>query len=201
MYLPDVFSIWLYVYSNVFLLIGGGGPMAVAMIYTILADAVPVAERTRVFYLLASMNLVLGVVFNPLSALMLSINPWIAMWLGYALMVLSLVATVFIPETSKLRKKADDKRRHENATTNTTNQGPQGSKLTKESVAKQAWFAVKNDLGHIWHFIFASKSIMALIVASGVYYPVRLSYLNILQYMTKRFEWEWSTVGRLLSLS
>lgn len=197
MLFPDVFSIWAIIYGNIFYLIGGGGAMAAAMVWTLLSDAVPVAERTGVFYMLAAMNLILSIVLSPLSALMLSINPWIAMWIGYAAMVLSIVPCVFMPETLKLRQKADDKRRHEEPAGEVLNRGPEGdgAKLTTKSVARQAWFAVKNDLGHIWRFIFASRSIMALIFAFGAFSPVRLAYAtNMLQYMTKRFDWTWSTV-------
>lgn len=189
------------VWGSVACLIGGGGPMALAMLWTLLADAIPVAERTRVFYLIRAMNLFLGVILNPIAAALLTIDPWFSMWFGYGALILGMLLTLLVPETLKLRQKADDKRRHEQAHGETTNQSSEadGVKLTKGNVARQAWFAAKNDMGHIWRFIFASKSVMSLIIAYGCYYPVKLSFsYSLLQYMAKRFDWSWSRVSSSL---
>jgi hypothetical protein len=60
---------------------------------------------------------------------------------------------------------------------------------------QHAVFTVKNDMGHILRFIFASRSVMMLMLAYAIIFPVRLNQVfNLLQYMTKRFNWEWSTV-------
>jgi hypothetical protein len=44
-YVPDVFDIrWIW-FCNVFLLLGGGSSVLVAMLFTIAADVTPSAER------------------------------------------------------------------------------------------------------------------------------------------------------------
>ncbi|PWI68291.1 hypothetical protein PCL_02060 [Purpureocillium lilacinum] len=205
LFLPNFFSIWAILYGNLAFFIGGGGQMAGAMVWTILADAVPVAERTDVFFRLYALTLVLAVVVNPIAAMLLNIDPWIAMWLGFGILVLGMFSSLLVPETLRLRQAADSKRR---ARSRSRSIGRRDEPVAgKKSKLQQTWFAVRNDMGHIWRFIFASKSIMMLIAAYGLFFPVKLNVtLNILQYMTKRFNWKWSTatlistIGNLTSV-
>ncbi|KIL87982.1 hypothetical protein FAVG1_08864 [Fusarium avenaceum] len=185
---PDVFSIWAILGDSIFFLIGGGGQMAVAMVYTIVADVVPVEERTDMFFRLVALVLVFNVVFNPISAWLLQFDPWLSMWIGFGFMVFGTLCILLIPETMHLRRKGDMQHNaeHENEQIN-------GVSPSKHHVLKQAWFSIKNDMQHVWRFIFASKSIMILMFATAFFFPSRIVLSGILlQYMSKRFEWSWS---------
>lgn len=183
-------------YGNIAYLIGGGAPTVLAMIWTILADAVPVARRTSVFYLLHAMTLLLAVLISPISAMLLSINPWIAMWIGFGFLVVGCFASLLVPETLKLRQKADSQQRRRTSIAQDDGAQPIFGATTRKNWLNRAWFTVKNDMGHIWQFVFSSKSILMLMLAMGFSFPVKLNFSqNLLQYMTKRFGWEWSTVG------
>ncbi|KAG8406750.1 hypothetical protein J3458_021081 [Metarhizium acridum] len=194
--MPNSFPVWSILYGNIAYLIGGGGQMAAAMVWTLLADAIPVAKRTSVFYLLYAMILILGVVVNPIAALLLKINPWIALWLGFAMLMVGVFASLLVPETLALRQQADRER-------------PRGasvdgamhlSNYPRKSWFQHAVFSMKNGMGHIWRFIFASKSVMILIFAYAINFPIKLNQtFNLLQYMTRRFNWEWSTVRRFFA--
>lgn len=205
---PDTFNIWAMLPGSLFYLIGGGGSMAAAMVWTIVADVVPVAERTSTFFQLTAISLSINVVVNPFSALLLRYDPWIAMWLSLGCDIVGMVSIALIPETLTLRRKADERRRHEHAEAQGGEDGEhyepihndvgwrsfKSFKSVKELVLKQVWFTVKNDMKHVWRFIFASKDIVLLILAASSVLPIRLIVGNILlQYMTKRFDWEWST--------
>lgn len=171
--------------------------MAGAMVWTIVADVVPVAERTSVFYQLTAVALMINVIVNPIAGWLLQFDPWIPMWLSFGFLVLGTLSTLLIPETLSLRRKADDRRRNGvNHETGHPEENENGNGTLKHRILQQAWFTIKNDMGHVWRFIFASKSVMILILALSAYSPIRLAFSNILlQYMTKRFNWEWSTVG------
>ncbi|KAF7546054.1 hypothetical protein G7Z17_g8707 [Cylindrodendrum hubeiense] len=186
---------------SLFYLIGGGGAMVGAMVWTIVADVVPVVDRTSVFYQIMAVVLMINVVVNPISAWFIQFDPWIPMWLSFGFAVVGTGCSLFIPETLTLRRKADDRRRnsvtHESGHPEHTGDG---NNKFKHHVLQQAWFTVKNDMGHVWRFIFASKSIMLLIVALSAFLPIRLAFSNILlQYMTKRFNWEWSTATYIIT--
>jgi MFS family permease len=183
---PDIFSIWAILGDSVFFLIGGGGQMAVAMVYTIVADVVPVAERTDMFFRLVALVLVFNVIFNPISAWLLEYDPWLSMWIGFGFMVFGTLCILLIPETMHLRRKDDDERHDEN-------EQADGVSLRKNSVLKQALFSIKNDMQHVWRFIFASKSIMILMFSVALFVPTRITLTGVmLQYMSKRFDWSWS---------
>lgn len=188
--LPGVFSAWSILYGNIAYLVGGGASMAAAMIWTLIADAIPVAKRTSIFYLLYAMILVLAVVVNPISALLLTINPWIALCSGFAILLVGIFASLLVPETLALRQKADSNR-------------PRGADFDRAAAlsagppntwVEHAVFTVQNDMGHIWRFVFASKSVMVLTLAYALNYAIKLNAAsNLLQYMAKRFDWTWST--------
>lgn len=194
---PDTFSVWAVLWTKVAYLIGGGSPMGAAMLWTILSDTVPVAERTGVFFFVNAAMVIPSFVLNPVTAYLMGFGAWIPIWIGLAAITLATFMTLLFPETLKLRQKADDKRRHEHPPTDIANEMPEdaGADLTKGGVLRRAWFSVKNDTAHLVRFIVTSKSIMWLIVAYCLYFPVKISYsINMLQYMTKRFNWTWAEV-------
>ncbi|OWT43035.1 MFS transporter [Pochonia chlamydosporia 170] len=196
--MPKTFSVWSMLYGNIAFLIGGGGQMAGAMVWTLLADAIPVARRTSVFYLLYAMILILAVVVNPVAALLLKIDPWIAIWLGFGILIAGLFASLLVPETLALRQKADSKRPRGASFDGATNVNI----APRKTWIQHAVFTMKNDMGHIWRFIFASRSVMILIFAYAINFPIRLNQtFNLLQYMTKRFNWEWSTATYVSTVS
>ncbi|RFU76030.1 cop9 signalosome complex subunit 2 [Trichoderma arundinaceum] len=201
---PDTFSIWSMLYGSVFYLIGGGGQMVVAMIWTIIADVIPVAERTSVFYRIYAMNLIISVAVNPVAAWLLSIDPWLAMWIGYGVLTLGMLSSALIPETLKLRQAADNKRRGQDALPSAEDELQSSSRKLPgaKELMHRAWFSAKNDVSHVWHFIFASKSVLLLLFAYGPFYLIKLAFvLDILQYMTRRFNWEWSTATYVNTVS
>ncbi|KAM0417336.1 hypothetical protein ACHAPT_012652 [Fusarium lateritium] len=188
-----VFSIWAILPGSLFFLIGGGGPMAGAMVWTMVADVVPAAERTGVFFRLFAASLLFNVMINPVSAWLLEYDPWLSLWIGLGFLAAGTLSVLLIPETLRFRRKADNRRRHGPGHEDDDELG-NGVSLSKHSILKQAWFTVKNDMQHVWRFIFASKSIIMLILTVATYLPIKVAYSGILlQYMTKRFNWEWST--------
>lgn len=203
---PDTFSIWSILYGNVFYLIGGGGQMVVAMLWTIVADVVPVAERTSVFYRIYAMNLLISVAINPVAGWLLSIDPWLATWVGCGVLAVGILSSALIPETLKLRQEADKKRRGDQGTSSAPIVGEPEEQPMKmlgvKELARRAWFSTKDDVSHVWRFIFASKTVVLLLLAYGPFYLIRLAFvLDILQYMTRRFNWEWSTATYVNTIS
>lgn len=86
--------------------------MVGAMVWTIVADVVSVADRTSVFYQLTAAVLMINVFVNPISAFLLTFDPWIPMWLGNGFLVAGTLSVLLIPETVPLRRKADDRQQN-----------------------------------------------------------------------------------------
>ncbi|RDA88435.1 hypothetical protein CP532_5559 [Ophiocordyceps camponoti-leonardi (nom. inval.)] len=188
---PDIFSIWAILYGSIAFTIGGGSQMGGAMIWTIVADVTPIADRTTVFYWLHSLSLILAVVINPLAALLLSINPWIGMWLGFVTLLVGVLVIYMIPETLSLRRHDDDDNSSPgSAPDDDEREDPIN---TKRGCVLRAFASAG---------LLASRSIVTLITAYGLSIPASLSIqLYILQYMTRRFTWEWSTATLISTIS
>lgn len=198
---PQRFSVWATIYGNIAFLIGGGGTVAVAMCYTVVTDAIPAANRSTVFYYIIACSRIITVLLTPLSAYLLDIDPWMTQSSGFIVIISGVFLTLMLPETLILRQKADDKRRTTRdaptARPLVTTLEPGASSSTLSTFIRRSWTSAQNDMSHIWHFLLGSKSIMALIVASGFLFPVRISFAqDVTQYMTKRYNWTWAEVRK-----
>ncbi|KAH7166369.1 major facilitator superfamily domain-containing protein [Dactylonectria macrodidyma] len=201
LYHPDAFSIWHLLLGSIPTLIGGGGSVVTAMVWTILSDSIPAARRTSLFYQLHAMMLILSAAFRPVAAWLLSIDPWLPMWIGLAALVVSMFSTLLIPETLHLHKLADEERRRMDRVNG--HLADDGELLkAKQSVIQTAWSTTRKDFSRIWHFMANSKHIILLIVAYGLCYPINIAFeMNMLQYVTKRFNWDWSTATYFTTIS
>jgi MFS family permease len=173
--------------------------MASAMLYTLITDVTPAADRTHSFYLLHAVVLILGVAMKPISALFLNWDPWINMWIGLAAVVLGTALSLLIPETSKLRQEADD--RHLRDEVDEPNEpshfaGTEEStpSSSKDSVLQAAWNEMRDAGIKMGKFVLASKKLMWLMACLACMFPVDSAFTTfLLQYMTKRYNWSWST--------
>ncbi|KAH8180233.1 major facilitator superfamily protein [Sarocladium implicatum] len=176
---PQTFTIWAVVWAPLAYLIGGGPPMAAAMVWTILCDTVPALERTTAFYHISALGIILSAILNPISAWLMSFDPWMPMWIGITCMALGTFAALLVPETLRLRKEADAaKRRDSSAAARLLPSEEQQSSdrpLPPKAYVSELLHGAKENTKHIWHFILASKSVMLLIGAIGVSYPIRLA--------------------------
>ncbi|KAF1733307.1 hypothetical protein CRV24_007206 [Beauveria bassiana] len=197
--LPNNLNIWAILWGNSAYLIGGGGTLAGAMCYTLFSDVTPAAERTMVFYQVNAVLRIVGVAATPLAAFLLGVNPWIALWIGIGLLVVGTACTLLLPETLDLRRAADQRRASHGAW---AEPGPQPmAKVSAKSAFQRALASARSDFSHIWRFLLTSQGVMLLMVCNALAFPMKLALDgDLLQYMTKRFHWSWSTATYILSI-
>lgn len=170
--------------------------MAGAMCYTLFSDVTPAAERTMVFYQLNAVLRIVGVAATPLAAFLLGVNPWMALWIGIGLLIIGTCCTLLLPETLDLRKAADQRRASGEIQAEFAPH-PVG-KVSAKSAIQRALASARSDFSHIWRFLLGSKGIMLLMVCNALAFPLKLVFdSDLLQYMTKRYHWSWSTVWLL----
>lgn len=93
--------------SNAFNIIGGGGAVPVAMSLTMLADAVPPAQRATAFFRVGAAAVSSNLLALPLASLIMEHSPWAAMLTGAGVMLLTaLIAIWLVPETLPFRPAA-----------------------------------------------------------------------------------------------
>lgn len=97
---PDVFPPRLIWATSVARFIGGGDAVASSMIFLVVADVAPAHQRANLFFLLSACILVGDIVATPLSAFLMSRDPWIP-YLGSSVLSLvgSVIPLVLLPET------------------------------------------------------------------------------------------------------
>ncbi len=174
--------------------------MAGAMCYTLFSDVTPAAERTMVFYQLNAVLRIVNVAATPLAAFLLGVNPWMALWIGISLLVVGTGCTLLLPETLDLRKVADQKRLSRDIHTEFAPQ--QVAKVSAKSAVQRALASARSDFSHIWRFLLGSEGIMLLMVCNALVFPLKLVFdSDLLQYMTKRYHWSWSTVWLYLYIT
>lgn len=100
---PDLINprfIWL---SSAALLVGGGDAVSGSIVFLIVADVALPEQRASLFFLLTACGLLSELVATPLSALLMSRDPWIPYLMYSGMTLLSgTVPLLFLPET--LRK-------------------------------------------------------------------------------------------------
>ncbi|KAM0486204.1 hypothetical protein ACHAPX_000908 [Trichoderma viride] len=191
---PTVFSIWYLVLSAVPNLIGGGGSVIIAMVWTILTDAIAPEKRTTLFYQMHAMMLVLSTIFRPIAGWMLSINPWLSMWTGLGSLAISTALTLLIPETLHLAQSSNGQQAHGHA--------PHFPLLgPKQGVIRTAWETARKDALRVWQLLQNSKNLYPLILGMAFYTPIHTGFeMNMLQYVTARFGWDWSKATYFMTI-
>lgn len=80
-------------------LMAGSSPVVSALIFVIVADVVPEAERSKVFLQIGGVNLISSVCMPLLAAWLMEWTPWIPATAGTVLMALGVIVALFMPET------------------------------------------------------------------------------------------------------
>ncbi|GAB1311559.1 hypothetical protein MFIFM68171_01769 [Madurella fahalii] len=179
-------AVW---FASAFQLVGGGGAVCVAMLYTLVADVVAVDERATVFLRLAAVFLAAQMVAGPLAGVMMVRDPWIPLIVALASLILANLAVLAVPETVHVH---DRKQASSDQDGNGLGDGdPQGGKL---------WRKARKGLAEVWEFVFANKNLAVLMLSLVFVILGRFVGELLLQYATDRYGWTWSRASMVLSI-
>ncbi|KAI7526390.1 MFS general substrate transporter, partial [Hortaea werneckii] len=92
----DIRMTWL---SALHALLGGGSPVASSLFFVVLSDIVPQDHRASTFLRVGASELAAKVVIPPISASLMTINPWIPSLIGTGLMLICFLTYGIVPET------------------------------------------------------------------------------------------------------
>ncbi|KAL2820301.1 major facilitator superfamily domain-containing protein [Aspergillus granulosus] len=207
---PNAIPVKFIVSSGLFLLVGGGPSMLIAMLMTMLADTLPVSQHTTVFSYISGISLIAQIFVTPLAAFFMSFDPWIPMWLGSGLIIIGNLLALLFPET-----KSSDQRSGERTTDSVTQEEEEEESnlllvvpLLHQTLCKHICNTIAHESSHIWLSILCNRAILPLLL--GFVMTQMISYTTdemLLQYSTKRFDWKWetatyiSTAGSLTTLA
>ncbi|KAI7526278.1 MFS general substrate transporter, partial [Hortaea werneckii] len=95
----QAFDIRMTWFSALHALLGGGSPVASSLFFVILSDIVPQDYRASIFLRVGASELAAKVVIPPISASLMTINPWIPSLIGTGLMLICFLTFGIVPET------------------------------------------------------------------------------------------------------
>ncbi|KAK0737387.1 major facilitator superfamily domain-containing protein [Apiosordaria backusii] len=179
-YFSDVVPLWWFWWSSAFELIGGGGAVLVAMLYTFVADVVPVDGRATVFLQLTAVFLGSQMVAGPLGGIMMVDDPWIPVWASLVIIGVANLLILVFPETLHLHDKKD------------VATGSEDDSDDERSGVQQLLHKAKTGLEEVWEFILGNKSVGLLIISMTFVILGRFVGELLLQYATERYHWSWS---------
>ncbi|KAL3417341.1 MFS transporter [Phlyctema vagabunda] len=173
--------------SSFFCFIGGGGVVFTSIVYVMVADVVPDAERATVFFRIGASVLVGEMIASPLSAILMEIDPWLSIFLGLATMCSCGIVVALMPETLGLRTLE---------VTQDGNEDDEDSLSTRDHLTGSGLSNLKNAA----HFIWGNTTVMILLFTYLLTTFGRIIQEMLLQYATKRYGWTWSKAAYLISL-
>ncbi|KAL2876116.1 Sir2 histone deacetylase Hst2 [Colletotrichum sp. CLE4] len=192
---PNVLPLWTMWFGAVFQFIGGGAGMIQAMTWTMISDVVPIFSLTAVYYKIGAIALAGELVVAPLSAYLLSKNPWLPLSVGMVLLIIGTCLPPFIPETLDLRRAADQE------VEQTLSRSEEDAR-DKRTLKQQIVFAVKNDTSHVYTFLIKSKSVISLVLGFNLTVIVKYVKIDIMsQYVHNLLGWSWAKATLLGTVS
>ncbi|KAI7369903.1 MFS general substrate transporter [Hortaea werneckii] len=100
----DIRMTWL---SALHALLGGGSVTVSGLIFVVFSDVVPEDHRAKTFLRVGASELAAKVVVPPISASLMTINPWIPSLIGTGLLIICFLAYGMVPETLNYYQPAD----------------------------------------------------------------------------------------------
>ncbi|KAK1506480.1 [Colletotrichum costaricense] len=192
---PNILPLWTMWFGAAFQFIGGGAGMIQAMTWTMISDVVPISSLTAVYYKIGAIALAGELVVAPLSAYLLSKNPWLPLSVGMVLLIIGTCLPPFIPETLELRRAADQE------VEQTLSRSEEDAR-DKRTLKQQIIFAVKNDMGHVYTFLIKSKSVISLVLGFNLTVIVKYVKIDIMsQYVHNLLGWSWAKATLLGTVS
>jgi hypothetical protein len=139
-------------------------------------------------------------IVGPISAALLSINPWVPILVGMGLVFLSMPLTIFIPETLELRQAADEQIRRVIHQSDGAAEGHSeilNDDNAKTTLVQRLVFSVRNDFTHVWRFLISTPGVPMLLLGYNLSTVIQYAKIELfLQYVHQRYGWSWQEVCR-----
>ncbi|KAK3330670.1 major facilitator superfamily domain-containing protein [Apodospora peruviana] len=199
----DIVPLWWIWFAQLLMLVGGGGMVATAMLYTILADVVPVEDRSTVFFQVSATFLASQTMSAPLSGYLMLYGDWLPLLVGLALLIIGNILIFLLPETVHLHRKQKQGRR---GLARQEDDDSTESELAEVEDPKVSLFheireKARGGLAEVGQFILGNKNIVFLMLSMVFVVLGRLAQEFLLQYATKRYHWSWSEASFMMTIT
>ena len=194
----DIRVTWL---STVFASLGGGNAMTVTLLFVVLSDITPEAQRAGVFLRAGAFNLLANLVMPPLAAWLMTYDPWIPNLGGTLLMIISAALFIFCPETLDFNQSPSDRESYSGLPTEDAEAAP-----PPDLLPNGGWVSL--DLARHWltkfqrstAFLTNDWRVPLLILPFIVHMLLGASGQLLLQYLSKRYGLTFSKATLLMTI-
>ncbi|KAA8633380.1 hypothetical protein SMACR_04836 [Sordaria macrospora] len=200
----DIFPVRAVWFGGLFQAIGAGSTSFASIAYVLVADVCPAEKRSTAFgYLLAS-TIISRLIFVPVGGYLISIDVWLAMWIGYLVEVLGfVVAAVFVKETLPVAAASDPSSPSQSEpltgadnTDSSTTDSTKKPQTVKEHVEH---YLEKAKEAGTW--MLQNPKIVLLLICFWLYMMgEQAEMLLMIQYASKRLGWSFGKASLLPSL-
>lgn len=183
--LPNIIPVWMTLLCTVFMFIGGGSAVFVAMVYSMVSDITTVAGRSSTFLYLGAASLLGELIAGPTAFFLMQISDWLSVAVGWGCVTVALIVSLLLPDTLNHRESSQQ---DADETSGATTKGSTGFmarlRLEVESLASL-------ELHSVWGKGQSFLLLLTFLLTSLGRYAQEI----LLQYVTKRYGWEWSQVS------
>ncbi|KKY14932.1 putative mfs [Phaeomoniella chlamydospora] len=190
--------IWI---SALFFALGGGPPVIIALVWTIVADVANEEQRSTAFMQIGVVSMAAEFVAGAVSGYLTSYNPWLAMFVSLGLLCASVLIILLFPETKGLaiQKGAKERESHElddlGVDSVDRSRYPMSSnRFVRRTLAKLK--SIRQESG----FILDDSSVFVLLLTFFVYKISRGAGAFFVQYISKRYGWTIAHANYLTSV-
>lgn len=223
LWFSDVFplrAVWL---SCLAWVLGGGPVVAFAIIWTMMADVTTDEERASIFFRFGVASMAADFISSAISSWLMTLDPWVPLLSGFAVVLLGVLFTVSLPETmhhdptrsfaaeqpvemshlspdegESYKDPGNKEQEHDDSDTEEP-----GEPFLKPSSRPRsrigAAYAQIKAYTTPYTFIFAHKQILLLLSAFLVYRLSRGSSWFLVQYISTRYHWTLAQANLLMS--
>lgn len=176
-------------------LMAGSSPVVSALIFVIVADVVPEAERSKVFLQIGGVNLISSVCMPLLAAWLMEWTPWIPATAGTVLMALGVIVALFMPETLGYNEPPS-----EPATAEATNPAPSSDNDDDNNNSNNNTHNHITTLRNAISFLWLDWRVPALVLTFLIHLAVADVSSLLLQYVSTRYNLTFAEATTILTL-
>jgi hypothetical protein len=177
-------------------LMSGSSPVASALIFVIISDVVPEAERSKVFLQVGGANLISSVCMPLLSAWLMEFTPWIPSIAGTISTACAVIATLFIPETLGYNDPPEEEEEEEEDSATTEATKPPPSPETNNTTINNHITTLLASIAFLW----SDWRIPALVLSFLIHLAISDISALQLQYVSTRYSLTFAEATTILTL-
>ncbi|OIW31379.1 MFS general substrate transporter [Coniochaeta ligniaria NRRL 30616] len=185
LYFSDIFPLWTIWFGSAFQLIGGSSSVMTAMMYTMAADVTPAAERAIVFMQVNAWFLVAEMISGPLASVLMHRSPWLAVAVGFILLIVSNIVALVFPETLDIQRQKDKQ---------------DAAAHGDQTKIQRLWAICKKDVLEVYDFVLTNQRTTFLLLSLVFVVLGKFVLELLLQYATARYHWSWDKAAILVTI-